>query len=62
MHPWAQGATKGYKNNLEANESALKFEWFHMRDVGFMDSDGNLHLVGRIKEPSSTAGETLNIV
>ncbi|XP_029123361.1 oxalate--CoA ligase isoform X2 [Elaeis guineensis] len=52
--------TKGYKNNPEANESAFKFEWFHTGDVGFMDSDGYLHLVGRIKELINRGGEKIS--
>ncbi|RZC57540.1 hypothetical protein C5167_004841 [Papaver somniferum] len=52
--------TKGYKNNPEANKSAYKFGWFHTGDVGYMDSDGYLHLVGRIKELINRGGEKIS--
>lgn len=42
--------TKEYKNNPEANKSAFQFGWFHTGDVGYLDTYGYLHLVGRIKE------------
>lgn len=48
--------TKGYKNNPEANKSAFQFGWFHTGDIGCFDSDGYLHLVGRIKELINRGG------
>ncbi|GAB2223414.1 hypothetical protein Droror1_Dr00017555 [Drosera rotundifolia] len=42
--------TKGYKNSPDANKSVFLFGWFHTGDLGYFDSDGYLHLVGRIKE------------
>ncbi len=48
--------TKGYKNNPEANKAAFLFGRFHTRDIGFFDSDGYLHLVGRIKELINRGG------
>ncbi|KAI4347554.1 hypothetical protein L6164_008359 [Bauhinia variegata] len=52
--------TKGYKNNPEANKAAFQFGWFHTGDLGFLDSDGYLHLVGRIKELINRGGEKIS--
>ncbi|XP_062146328.1 probable CoA ligase CCL9 [Alnus glutinosa] len=52
--------TKGYKNNPEANKSAFSLGWFHTGDIGFFDSDGYLHLVGRIKELINRGGEKIS--
>ncbi|XP_020239087.1 oxalate--CoA ligase [Cajanus cajan] len=52
--------TKGYKNNVEANTAAFLFGWFHTGDVGYLDSDGYLHLVGRIKELINRGGEKIS--
>lgn len=52
--------TKGYKNNPEANKSAFLFGWFHTGDLGYLDSDGYLHLVGRIKEMINRGGEKIS--
>jgi long-subunit acyl-CoA synthetase (AMP-forming) len=48
--------TKGYKKNPEGNKAAFQFGWFHTGDVGFLDEDGFLHLVGRIKELINRGG------
>ncbi|KAJ0963805.1 hypothetical protein J5N97_028927 [Dioscorea zingiberensis] len=52
--------TRGYKNNPEANKVAFEFGWFHTGDLGFLDSDGYLHLVGRIKELINRGGEKIS--
>lgn len=52
--------TKGYKNNPEANKQAFMFGWFHTGDIGYLDSDGYLHLVGRIKELINRGGEKIS--
>nr|GMD02250.1 oxalate--CoA ligase-like [Ipomoea batatas] len=52
--------TKGYKNNPEANKSAFQFGWFHTGDLGYLDSNGYLHLVGRIKEMINRGGEKIS--
>ncbi|KAJ9164179.1 hypothetical protein P3X46_023785 [Hevea brasiliensis] len=54
--------TKGYKNNTEANKVAFQFGWFHTGDLGYLDSDGYLHLVGRIKELINRGGEKISPV
>lgn len=52
--------TKGYKNNPAANKTAFEFGWFHTGDIGFFDSEGYLHLVGRIKELINRGGEKIS--
>ncbi|KAK1256845.1 4-coumarate--CoA ligase-like 10 [Acorus gramineus] len=52
--------TKGYKHNPEANKAGFRFGWFHTGDTGFMDQDGFLHLVGRIKELINRGGEKIS--
>ncbi|KAF8413157.1 hypothetical protein HHK36_001132 [Tetracentron sinense] len=52
--------TKGYKNNPEANKAGFGFGWFHTGDLGYLDSDGYLHLVGRIKELINRGGEKIS--
>lgn len=52
--------TSGYKNNPEANKSAFLFGWFHTGDIGYFDSDGYMHLVGRIKELINRGGEKIS--
>ncbi|CAL5185251.1 unnamed protein product [Lathyrus oleraceus] len=55
-----ENVTKGYKNNKEANTAAFLFDWFHTGDIGYFDSDGYLHLVGRIKELINRGGEKIS--
>ncbi|KAK1366603.1 4-coumarate--CoA ligase [Heracleum sosnowskyi] len=52
--------TKGYKNNPEANKTGFQFGWFHTGDIGYLDSNGYLHLVGRIKELINRGGEKIS--
>ncbi|XP_058084103.1 probable CoA ligase CCL9 [Magnolia sinica] len=52
--------TKGYRNNPEANKGAFRFGWFHTGDLGYLDADGYLHLVGRIKELINRGGEKIS--
>ncbi|TVU16662.1 hypothetical protein EJB05_40237, partial [Eragrostis curvula] len=52
--------TRGYKNNPEENEAAFRFGWFHTGDIGVVDDEGYLHLVGRIKELINRGGEKIS--
>jgi acyl-CoA synthetase (AMP-forming)/AMP-acid ligase II len=51
---------KGYENNPEANATAFFGEWFRTGDQGFLDEDGYLTLVGRLKEMINRGGEKIS--
>jgi acyl-CoA synthetase (AMP-forming)/AMP-acid ligase II len=48
---------RGYENNPEANAAAFVDGWFRTGDQGYLDADGYLTLVGRIKELINRGGE-----
>jgi len=41
---------KGYLNNPDATEEAMRGGWFHTEDVGIMDEDGDFYIVDRTKD------------
>jgi acyl-CoA synthetase (AMP-forming)/AMP-acid ligase II len=48
----------GYHNNPKANEEAfLPDGWFRSGDLGMIDPDGNLRIVGRLKEMINRGGK-----
>jgi acyl-CoA synthetase (AMP-forming)/AMP-acid ligase II len=50
----------GYENNPEANATAFTNGWFRTGDQGLLDSDGYLHLTGRLKELINRGGEKIS--
>ena len=51
---------QGYENNPEANASSFTEGWFRTGDQGFLDADGYLTLVARIKELINRGGEKIS--
>jgi acyl-CoA synthetase (AMP-forming)/AMP-acid ligase II len=50
----------GYENNPEANAASFVDGWFRTGDRGYLDEDGYLHLVARIKELINRGGEKIS--
>jgi acyl-CoA synthetase (AMP-forming)/AMP-acid ligase II len=51
---------KGYENNPEANAASFTDGWFRTGDQGFLDPQGYLTLVGRLKELINRGGEKIS--
>ncbi len=49
-----------YENNPSANETAFIDGWFRTGDVGTMDEEGYLSIVGRLKEIINRGGEKIS--
>lgn len=52
---WA--VTDGYYRNPEATASAIRQGWFYTGDLGKVDADSDLYIVGRKKEMIKVGGE-----
>jgi acyl-CoA synthetase (AMP-forming)/AMP-acid ligase II len=50
----------GYENNPEANATSFVDGWFRTGDQGYLDADGYLTLVARIKELINRGGEKIS--
>lgn len=46
-----------YLDNAEANAASFRDGWFLTGDVGHLDADGNLFVIGRLKEMINRGGE-----
>jgi acyl-CoA synthetase (AMP-forming)/AMP-acid ligase II len=50
----------GYEGNAEANASSFSNGWFRTGDQGYLDQQGYLMLVGRLKELINRGGEKIS--
>lgn len=50
----------GYWRRPQQTEAALRGGWLHTGDLGYLDSHGMLHLVGRLQEVIRTGGESVH--
>jgi acyl-CoA synthetase (AMP-forming)/AMP-acid ligase II/acyl carrier protein len=55
-----QSVTAGYENNPEANAAAFHDGWLRTGDMGYIDMNGYLHLLGRLKEIINRGGEKVS--
>jgi long-chain acyl-CoA synthetase len=53
------GVFQGYFKNPEATEETLEDGWVHSEDAGFIDKDGHLKIIDRIKDVSTLADGTI---
>lgn len=51
---------QGYWNNLQATARAFRGGWFHTDDVGYLDEDGYLYIVDRLKDVIVSGGENIS--
>ena len=49
--------TRGYDDNAAATEAAFRDGWFRTGDLGYLDRDGYLFIVGRIKDVINRGGQ-----
>lgn len=55
-----QSVTTGYWNNPDTTAAAFDAQgWFHTGDIARYDDDGDLYLVGRLKDVIKTGGESV---
>ena len=50
---------QGYLNKPDATAAALKGGWMHTGDMGFMDADGYVFIVDRLKDMIISGGENI---
>jgi acyl-CoA synthetase (AMP-forming)/AMP-acid ligase II/acyl carrier protein len=51
--------TRGYDNDAAATASAFRDNWFRTGDLGYLDAEGYLFIVGRIKEIIHKGGQKI---
>ncbi len=49
----------GYWNQPEATRRAIRGEWFHTGDAGYLDADGYIYIYDRVKDMIISGGENI---
>lgn len=52
--------SRGYYNDEAATRAALRNGWFRTGDLGYLDADGYLFIVGRIKDVINRGGQKIS--
>ena len=53
------GTMQGYLNKPEETAAALRGGWMHTGDIGYLDAEGFLYVVDRLKDMIVTGGENV---
>jgi 2-furoate---CoA ligase len=61
-HMSSDEAFAGYWNRPDADEKAIRAGWYHTGDVGRLDEDGDLWVVGRVDDMVISGGENVHPV
>ncbi|MED1644430.1 AMP-binding protein [Brevibacillus agri] len=62
IHAGSDEAFKGYWNRPDATRKAIRNQWYYTGDLGILDEDGDLYIVGRIDEMLISGGENISPV
>jgi long-chain acyl-CoA synthetase len=49
----------GYWNQPEATRRAIRGQWFHTGDAGYLDADGYIYIYDRVKDMIISGGENI---
>ena len=55
-------AFEGYWRRPDADAKALRGDWYHTGDMGYLDADGDLFVTGRVDDMIITGGENVSPV